>query len=151
MRVIVATGLVITIGLFVLLSSCDRTDDAQQQRIRAENAARQYMVEAQISLVEHPTTNSSNFLIWLRSYAAATNRVAKELRLVCDTIWVNTNFNDWSASTNRSHNSEAIAIVARYNGIHDHCFIGIAFDGKSAQTNAKPSSGFTEINVKALR
>jgi hypothetical protein len=136
---------------FVLVS-CEHIDDAQQQRIRASGALRQFMTELQISLVERPPTNAIDIMVLAESFSSSsTNKPPKELRSVCDMVWVNNNIKHWLASSDTSSNTTAIAMIGQYQYDGRHYLIGITFSGDAMQQNGPPESGFTKLDLRSIK
>lgn len=109
------------------------------------------MTEVQISLVEQPTANSVDVMKWLESYPSSTNKPTKELRSVCDVIWVNSNLDDWLASVSTNHHPTVTAMGARYRFGGKNCFIGIRFNGEPVQQAGPPDSGFTKLDLTGMK
>jgi len=73
------------------------------------------MTEMQIALAEGPPTNLNDITLWAESFwASSTNKPAKELRSVCDVVWINNDVKHWLAPSNRISNPTATAMIGRY-------------------------------------
>ena len=135
----------------LLLVSCGQTDEVQQEHIQVKDALRQFVAGIQVSLLDRGTTNANEFMVLVESYSSSTNQPAEELRRVCDVVWVNNNFNDWSASVSPNSHPTATAVITRYKQGDPNSLVGIDFSGTPVQPDTIPDSGFEKIDLKEMQ
>jgi hypothetical protein len=144
--------LLITIGLFIavmLVYYCRNDDDTQQQHaLHVASTLRQFLADAQISLIEKPITNAATFYTWIGTYPSTTNYSAVKIRTVCDVVWVNTNFNVWLTSINGDQKQTSPALIAQYRHLTNINYIAIKFNGEPMRQGEPPSYGFLSIDIR---
>lgn len=141
-------SLLTLIAASFLVISCERFDDTQQQHIRVYTALRQFVAETQASVFEQTLTNQAQLPQWVESYPSSGRPKAAELRSICNTIWVNGDFDVWLFSMRTNYRVTSItALVAEYQLKGTNCLIGITFSGDLVDQQQPPNVGFIKLNL----
>jgi hypothetical protein len=126
-------------------------DAIQEKGQRAWSVLRQFMIEAQDSLIETPLTNAIAFTQWTKSYSLSTNRSAVKLRSECEAVWVNNHFDAWLDFVKEKRYLLLTAMVGEWRLQGTNGFIGVNFKGEFVGESAPPDLNFTKLDFTESR
>lgn len=134
------------------LGLCGCNDDNKQKHIQVHAYLRQFVMETEMSITGKTLTNSTQFNRWIELYPHSTNIGAEKLSSTCESVWVNTNLNDWLSYLSVDQNPTLnIALVAQYRIEAENHIIGITFYGAAVKQDRVPQSGYKMIELGRLK
>lgn len=149
---LIATLIVVTAAvlIFCLQPNFTRVHDVQEDRLAAFVELRQFLCEAQDSLIESPTTNATDFIQWTKSYSLSTNRTAVKLRSMFDAFWVNKDFDAWRDSVKERRFLLVTAVMGHWQLHGTNGFIGVNFKGEPVDERGLDSN-FIKLDLPAAK